>query len=143
LEGPRIGEPFYRDLLVRRVLALDLAHRSEKSRPLFQRLNQVALDLYAGWVREGNRMLPDSHLRATQRLFAVVEWLYHALQEPALSVDDLRQGLRGHIAALGQGSPPVADLIADEIQGDPEVRYLLRGRLGEDGVEVVCGWLEA
>jgi hypothetical protein len=37
----------------------------------------------------------------------------------------------------------IADLIADEIKKDTEVHYLLRRRLGRDGVSTVCSWLQS
>ena len=121
---------------------VDAFRRAFEPPPKLSRKQTLALELYAGWVRDGERKLPDSHLRATQRLFAVVEWLYHALQEREMDAHTLREGLQGHIAALGGGDSSAASLIADEIRGDPEVRYLLRRRLGEKGVEVACRWLQ-
>jgi hypothetical protein len=143
LEEPRIDEPFYRDRLLRRVLALDMAYRTAETRARFRDLNQVALDLYAGWVQDGDRALAESHLKATQRLYAVVEWVYHALQEESIDQDALRADLLSHIAALaqGDGAQMVAGLIADAIERDGEIRYLLRRRLGETGLDMVRQWL--
>jgi hypothetical protein len=141
LDEPSITEPFYRDRTTRRVLALDMAHRSPESRSQYQRLNQVALALYADWI--SGQTLPDSYLKATQRLFSVVEWLFHALQDPGVGVETLRLGLQTHIAALSEGQPAsVEDLIAAEIRRDAEVCYLLRHCLGDDGVSIACSWLE-
>jgi hypothetical protein len=144
LEGPRIDEPFYRDRLLRPVLARNMAYRDEETRAQFQALNRVALDLYAGWVQDGDRALPDSHLKATQRLYAVIEWLYHALQDEAMDEGALQAGLQAHITALARGDAPraVAALIVDALDRDAEVRYLLQSRLGEDGVERAKQWLE-
>jgi hypothetical protein len=143
LEEPRIDEPFYRDRLLRQVLALDMAHRSPESRARFRDLNRVALELYAGWVQDGDRALPESHLKATQRLYAVVEWLYHALHEETVDEDALRAGLLSHVAALARGDDPrvVSALIADALDRDPEVRYLLCRQLGETGIDVAREWL--
>jgi hypothetical protein len=143
LEEPRIDEPFYRDRLLRPVLALDMAHRSEETRTRFADLNRVALDLYAGWVQDGEQALPASHLKATQRLYAVIEWLYHALQEEAMDEHALRAGLQAHIAALAQDDDPdaIARLIVDALDRDAEVRYLLCSRLGEMGMETAKQWL--
>jgi hypothetical protein len=143
LEEPRIDEPFYRDRLLRQVLALDMAHRSTESRTRFRDLNRVALELYAGWVQDGDRALPESHLKATQRLYAVVEWLYHALHEETVDEDALRAGLLSHVAALARGDDPrvVSALIADALDRDPEVRYLLCRQLGETGIDVAREWL--
>jgi hypothetical protein len=143
LEEPRIDEPFYRDRLLRPVLALDLAHRSLDSRTRFRDLNRMALDLYTGWVQDGDRALPASHLKATQRLYAVVEWLYHALHEERVDGDALRAELLSHVAALARDDDPhlVSALIADALDRDPEVRYLLRRRLGETGADMAREWL--
>ena len=142
LESPSIREPFYRDRLIRRVLALDLAHRSQESHACYQGLNQAALGLYEGWIRQG-QALPDSYLKATQRLLSVVEWLFHALQDDDTDEDGLRLGLQEHITILSEGGPAssVAGLIAAEIEQDAELCYLLRHRLGDDGVFTVCNWL--
>ena len=143
LQEPRIDEPFYRDRLLRSVLALDMAYRSVETRSRFRELNRVALDLYAGWVQDGDRALPASHLKATQRLYAVVEWLYHALHEERVDEDALRAGLLAHVAALARGDDPgvVSALIADALDRDPEVRYLLCRRLGEAGTDMARAWL--
>ena len=120
-----------------------MAHRSEETRSRFQELNRVALDLYAGWVQDGDQALPESHLKATQRLYAVVEWFYHALQEETMDEHALRAGLQAHIVALAQGDDPhaVARLIVDALDRDAEVRYLLCSRLGEAGIETAKEWL--
>jgi hypothetical protein len=141
LNGPDIREPFYRDPLMRRILALNMAHESPAQ---FHRLNEIALELYGGWIHNLGVGLPDTPLKATQRLLSIVEWLFHALQEERVDQDALCSGLRGHIDALGANpSLSVADLIADEIRRDAEVCYLLRHRLGDDGVSVACGWMQA
>ena len=103
----------------------------------------MALDLYAGWVQDGDRALPESHLKATQRLYAVVEWLYHALHEETVSEDALRAGLLAHVAALARDDDPrvLSALIADALDRDPEVRYLLCRRLGEAGADTAREWL--
>jgi hypothetical protein len=141
LAGPSIAEPFYRDRFVRRIFALDLAHRSAESRALFQRLNEVALKLYAGWIRDAGPRLPETHLKSTQRLFATVEWLYHALQSPSPTMDALRASFRALVAVLSSGDQAVAALIAAEVRQDDELCYLLRDRLGEGGVDAACRWL--
>jgi hypothetical protein len=145
LNGPSIAEPFYRDLLTRQVLALDLAYGSAQKRSLHLRLNKAALDLYASWVHDIGRKLPDSVLKATQRLLSAVEWLSHALQDGELDDEALRSGLQAHIAVLsrGQQSHDVAALIWDEIQRDAEMRYLVRRRLGAQGLDTVHRWLSS
>jgi hypothetical protein len=145
LAGPGIREPFYCDSLMRRVLALDLAHASRESRALYHRLNRIARDLYETWIHNLGRGLPDTPLKATQRLLSVVEWLFHALQDESVNDDGLRTALQGHVGVLSEGSPSlsVADLIADEIAADAEMRYLLCHRLGDEGVSVACGWLRS
>ena len=141
LNGPDIREPFYRDPLMRRILALNMAHESPAQ---FYHLNEIALELYGGWIHNLGESLPDTPLKATQRLLSIVEWLFHALQGERVDQDALCSGLRGHIGALGANpSLSVADLIADEIRRDTEVCYLLRHRLGDDGVSVACGWMQA
>jgi hypothetical protein len=87
--------------------------------------------------------LPETHLKATQQLLSVVEWLFHALQDANMDEDSLRTALQEHINALSEGGQrsSVADLIADEIERDTELRYLIRHRLGDDGVSTVRGWL--
>jgi len=142
LVGPSIAEPFYRDRFMRRIFVLDLAHRSKESQALFRRLNAVALELYAGWIRDVEPRLPEPHLKSAQRLFAAVEWLYHALQDGHRQVAEIRAGLRALVAVLSQGGRSVAQLIAVEIRRDAEVGYLLRCRLGEQGVDVACRWLQ-
>jgi len=145
LAGPGIREPFYRDSLMRRVLVLDMAHASRESRALYHRLNRIARDLYETWIHNLGRGLPDTPLKATQRLLSVVEWLFHALQDESVDDDGLRTGLQAHVGVLSEGSPSlsVADLIADEIAADAEMRYLLCHRLGDEGVSVACGWLRS
>jgi hypothetical protein len=143
LDGPALREPFYRDRWMRHVLALDMAYRSPESRARYRRLNGMALDLYAGWIQNLGSALPDSQLKSMQRLLSVVEWLYHALQEPDLGADALRAGLHAHVSLLPDGDqePPVGELLAGEIGQDAEVCYLLCHRLGEEGVSTVMGWL--
>ena len=140
LVGPSLAEPFYRDRFVRQVFVLDLAHRSATSRARFQQLNEVALKLYAGWIYDAESKLPDSHLKSVQRLYATVEWLYHALQTLDQAADVL-SNFGALVAVLSQSDPFVADLIAAEIRQDDEVNYLLRCHLGPEGVDVACQWL--
>jgi len=144
LDAPSIKEPFYRDRLMRPILALDMAHWSQESRARYQRLNSIALDLYRSWIHNLGQGLPDTPLKATQHLLSVVEWLFHALQDEGMDEDGLHFGLQEHIVVLSEGSQPgsVADLIADEIRRDAELCYLLRQRLGDDGASIVCGWLQ-
>jgi hypothetical protein len=145
LDGPGIREPFYRDHLMRRVWALDMAHRSRESKALYLRLNKVALDLYEIWIHNLGQDLPDTPLKATQQLLSVVEWLFHALQDEGMDENTLCSRLQQHVRVLSEGSQPlfVADLIANEIRQDAEIRYLLRHRLGDDGVASVCDWLQS
>jgi len=142
LVGPSIAEPFYRDRFMRRVFVLDLAHRSRASRARCRRLNAVALELYAGWIRDVEPRLQETHLRSAQRLFAAVEWLYHALQEKRRPVQEIRAEFQALVAVLAQDDQGAAPLIAAEIRRDAEVRYLLRCRIGEEGVDVACRWLQ-
>jgi hypothetical protein len=144
LSGPDLREPFYRDHLMRRIWALDMAHRSVESRAQYHRLNKIAIALYRNWIHNLGHGLPDTVLKATQRLLSVVEWLFHALQDEDVDEDELRAELQEHIRVLSEPSQPpsVADLIADEIKRDADVRYLLR-RLGDDPVSIVCRWLKA
>ena len=144
LDGPGIREPFYRDHLMRRVWALNIAHGPPESQARYRRLNEVALDLYKNWIHNLGQDLPDTYLKATQRLLSVVEWLFHALQDADMDEHELRAELQQHIGVLSGGgqTPSVADLIADEIKRDADVRYLLRRRLGDDAVSIVCGWLQ-
>ena len=151
LDAPSIKEPFYCDHLMRRILALDMAYGSQESRAQYRRLNKIALDLYGSWIHNLGQGLPDTPLKATQRLLSVVEWLFHALQDEELTPSTgslgrcgLRLGLQEHIRVLSEGSQPpfVADLIAGEIRKDAELCYLLRHRLGDDGVSIVCNWLQ-
>jgi hypothetical protein len=148
LDGPGIREPFYCNRLTWCVWALDMAYGSPERQAQYRRLNQIALDLYKTWIHNLGRGLPDTPLKATQRLLSVVEWLFHALQtegQDKIGDATLRSELEGHIEVLAEGSqrPLVADLIADEIKRDARVCYLLRQRLGADGVSVACGWLQA
>ncbi len=145
LDGPGIREPFYRDHLMRRLWALDMAHRSRESKALYRRLNQVALDLYEIWIHNLGQDLPDTPLKATQQLLSVVEWLFHALQDEDMDEHTFCSRLQQHIRVLSAGSQPrfVADLIANEIKQDAEIRYLLRHRLGDDGVPIVSDWLQS
>jgi hypothetical protein len=142
LVGPSIAEPFYRDRFMRRIFVLDLAHRSEESQARFRWLNAVALELYAGWIRDVEPRLTEPYLKSTQRLFAAVEWLYHALQDGGQPVEEIRAGLTALVAVLSQDGQSAATLIAVEIRRDAEVGYLLRCRLGEQGVDVACRWLQ-
>lgn len=155
LDGPGIREPFYRDHLMRRIWVLDMAYRSQESKALYHRLNKIALDLYTTWIHNLGQDLPDTPLKATQQLLSVVEWLFHALQEESMTENDLRSGLQQHIKVLSQDDQPhlhgtarndtgllVANLIADEIKQDDEVCYLARHRLGDNGVSIICNWLQ-
>jgi len=144
LTGPGIKDPFYHDRVLRRVWALDMAHRSPESRAQHQRLNQCALELYAAWIQNLGQELPDTPLKATQRLLSVVEWLFHALQSQELDERALRSGLEGHVAVLSAGEQTlsVAELIVDEIRQDPEVPYLARQRLGAGGFDTLCSWMK-
>ena len=143
LEGPSIQEPFYRDHVLRRVWALDMAHGSPANRVQYQRFNRLALEMYENWIQDLGRGLPDTPLKATQRLLSVVEWLFHALQDADVDEKQLRASLQAHVKALSAGDQPlsVANLIAEEIRRDAEVDYLLRRRLGEAGVATLCSWL--
>ena len=144
LEGPGIREPFYRDRLLRPIWALDMAHGPQAYQTQYRRLNAIALDLYAGWIHNLGQGLPDTPLKATQRMLSVVEWLFHALQDDALDNAEMRLRLERHIGALsGDGaSSPVAHLIMEEVRQDAEVCYLLRRRLGKDGFSTVSRWLQ-
>lgn len=142
LSGPSIAEPFYRDRFMRRIFVLDLAYRSAASKAYFERLNAAALALYAGWIRDVEPRLTEPHLRSAQRLFAAIEWLYHALQDRRRPVEGIQAEFRALVAVLSQGGPGVAPLIAAELRQDAEIGYLLRCRLGEGGVDLACGWLE-
>jgi class 3 adenylate cyclase len=145
LDGPGIREPFYRNRLIQCVWALDMAYGSPERQARYQQLNKIALDLYTNWIHNLGRGLPDTPLKATQRLLSVVEWLFHALQDEERDDDELRSELHGHVKALSEGGqlPLIADLIGDEIKQDTQVCYLLRQRLGADGVSVACDWLQA
>ena len=147
LDGPGIREPFYRNRLIRSVWALDMAYGPQGHQAQYRRLNKIALDLYKNWIHHLGQGLPDTPLKAAQRLLSVVEWLFHALQsEGPDEIDDneLRSELQGHVKVLSEGSQwlLVAGLIVDEIKQDTEVCYLLRRRLGEDGVSIACSWLQ-
>jgi hypothetical protein len=143
LDKPRIQEPFYRDHVMQRILALRLAYESATSSARYQQLNRFALDLYAGWIQAG---LQDPYQGPTQRLFSVIEWLFHALHVPDVDVVWIRQTLSDYRCILC-GDDAVAcaatDLIVTEIEKDVEVCYLLRHALGEDGVSTVCAWLQS
>jgi hypothetical protein len=143
LEGPSIQEPFYRDHVLRRVWALDMAHGSPANRAQYQRFNRLALEMYENWIQDLGQGLPDTPLKATQRLLSIVEWLFHALQDPHVDEQQLRARLQAYVKVLSAGDQPlaVANLIADEIRRDAEVDYLLRHRLGEGGFATLCGWL--
>jgi hypothetical protein len=124
---------------MRRILALDLAHRSEDDRAIYQELNQLALDLYAAWLHQ----LLDPKLRR----LSFIEWLYHALQDPALSDADLRAAFQQYLRSLGQAigrdhnAPPLTAWIEDQLRADPEIIYLAQHRWGEDGLTTLCSWL--
>ncbi|MFP4394730.1 MAG: hypothetical protein ACLFTI_05650 [Anaerolineales bacterium] len=137
--APSPQTPYYRDQQMRRILALDLAHRSEDDRALYQELNQLALDLYAAWLHR----LPDPKLRR----LSFIEWLYHALQAPALSDADLRAAFQRYLRSLedaGAGdpaNPPVTAWIEEQLQADPEIVYLVQHRWGADGLTTLRSWL--
>lgn len=135
LIGPTIREPFYRDHLVRRVLTVNAFYASDQDAARYRQLNALALDLYADWIRGDD--LADSHLKSAQRLYSVVEWLFHALQGPTMTADELCRALHAHIHFLS-GGEQVARLIADEIRQDDEICYLIRRQFGDAGVEMVC-----
>ncbi len=139
LSAQSLREPFYRDHLIRRILALDVAYRSEASRAQYEQLNCLALDLYARWIREG---LQDRHLGPLQRLLSVVEWLFHALQVETLETHQVREGVQNHIRILGaETRDDVVGLIVEEIRNDVEICYLLNHRLGDEGFLTVQTWL--
>ncbi len=143
LEGPGIREPFYRDRLLRPIWALDMAHGSPARQAQYRRLNALALDLYAGWIHNLGQGLPDTPLKAMQRLLSVIEWLFHALQDKELGDAELGLELERHIGALSKDDgPSLARLIMEEVQQDAEVHYLLRRRLGQDGLSTVRRWLQ-
>lgn len=144
LSKPCIREPFYRDHLMRRILALDMAH-SSKDRALYRRLNRIAVELYESWIHNLGQGLPDTPLKATQRLLSVAEWLFHALQDEAIDEQRLEDEFQNHAQAVSveSASLPVTDLIMHEIAQDPETCYLLRHRLGDDGISKAYSWLKA
>lgn len=137
--APSPQTPYYRDQQMRRLLALDLAHRSEDDRAIYQALNQLALNLYAAWLHQ----LPNPKLRR----LSFIEWLYHALQDPALSEADLRAAFQHYLRSLAQAigrdhnDPPLTAWIEDQLQADPEIIYLAQHRWGEDGLTTLCSWL--
>lgn len=137
--APSPQTPYYRDQQMRRILALDLAHRSEDDRALYQTLNQLALDLYAAWLHQ----LPDPKLRR----LSFIEWLYHALQTPTLSDVDLRTAFQRYLQSLEQAgagdsghSPPTAWIEA-QLRADTEIVYLAQHRWGDDGLTLLRSWL--
>jgi|GEM_PF-4748008 len=134
--GPTIQEPFYRDHLMRRVLAIAMASTSDECAAYYRRLNMLALNLYAGWIRGED--LIDSHLKSTQRLYSLLEWLFHALQTWAMPIDELCRTLRGHIQSLSGNGDDIAPLIADQIRRDDEICYLIRRQFGDAGLNIVC-----
>ncbi len=137
--APSPQTPYYRDQQMRRILALDLAHRSEDDRALYQTLNQLALDLYAAWLHQ----LPDSKLRR----LSFIEWLYHALQAPALSDVDLRTACQRYLQSLEQagagdpGNPSPTAWIEAQLRADTEIVYLAQHRWGNDGLTLLRSWL--
>ncbi len=145
LNGPGIREPFYRNWLIRRVWALNMAYGSQERQAQYRRLNEIALDLYKNWIHNLGQGLPDTPLKETQRLLSVVEWLFHALERDEIDENELRAELQGHVRVLSEANQLflIADLIAAEITQDTELCYLLRQRWGDDGVSIVCGWLHA
>ena len=145
LEGPSIRSPFYRNRSIRSIWALDMAYRSLEGGARYQRLNKVALGLYRSWIHNLGQGLPDTPLKAMQRMLSVVEWLFHALQDSDVDKERLRSQLQAHVVVLSGDNqlPLIAGLIADEIEKDTEVHYLLRRRLGRDGVSTVCSWLRS
>ncbi len=88
--------------------------------------------------------MPGTPLEASQRLWSVGEWLFHALQDENIDEDNVRSGLQEHIDILSEDnqSPFIADLIADAVRSDNEICYLLRQRLHGDGVDVICNWMK-
>lgn len=142
LSGPTIQDPFFRDHVTRRVLAVDMAFGGESDPARYQRLNKIALDMYGGWILDVGQALPGSHLKSLQRLLSVVEWLFHALQAQEIDEQALSDGLQRYIQSLSQAGQPlsVADLIVDHIQQDAEVCYLIRHRLGEGGIQIIYNW---
>ena len=132
-------EPFYRDVLMRRIVALDMMYLSASSREQYRTLNHLALELYESWIHQQG-VFEDSLLEPTLRFLSVVEWLYHALQEDALRHDgQLRTGLQADLQALA--SPSAVDLFMQEIQKDSEITYLLKSRLGDECMAIVYAWL--
>lgn len=140
LAPPSLREPFFRDLLTRRVLTNEMAGRSAASRAQYARLNQHARALYAGWIAQG---LQDPHLGPSQRLLAIVEWLYHTLLGDDVAPAQLQAGLQAHLAVVcaAPDSGYVRDLIGEEIRQDAELGYLLRRHLGPEGVALACEWV--
>jgi hypothetical protein len=145
LEGPSIRSPFYRNRPIRSIWAHDMAYGSVENSARYQRLNKIALGLYRSWIHNLGQGLPDTPLKAMQRMLSVVEWLFHALQDGDVQDEKLRSELQGHVVALSEEDqlPLIAGLIADEIENDAELGYLLRRRLGQDGVPTVCSWLRS
>jgi hypothetical protein len=145
LEGPSIRSPFYRNRSIHSIWALDMAYTSPESGARYQRLNKIALALYRSWIHNLGQGLPDTPLKAMQRMLSVVEWLFHALQDSDMDDDRLRSELHAHVVVLSEDDqlPLIAGLIADEIKEDTEVHYLLQRRLGRDGVSTVCSWLQS
>jgi hypothetical protein len=141
LEGPSIQEPFYRDRLTRRVLALNMRYASAESQMQHQRLNEIALDLYRGWIHSVGTDL----FKSAQRLFSIVEWLFHALQDERIDEHTLRAELLAHVQKLSGGGQPfsIRELVLKEIERDIEVRYLLRRRLGIQDISTIDGWLQS
>jgi len=140
LEKPTIQEPFYRDHVMRRIMALDMSHGQDAFRTKCLQLNRLALDLYEGWIQQG---LQDSYRGPIQRLLSVIEWLFHALQDETIDSALLRTKTQTHIQIVCEnpGTDDIVDLLVDEIKKDAEIRYLLRHRLGENGVDMMCDWL--
>jgi energy-coupling factor transporter ATP-binding protein EcfA2 len=141
LEGASIQEPFYRDRLTRRVLALNMRYASAESQMQHQRLNEIALDLYRGWIHSVGTDL----FQSAQRLFSIVEWLFHALQDERIDEHTLRAELWAHVQKLSGGGQPfsIRELVLKEIERDIEVRYLLRRRLGIQDISTIDGWLQS
>ncbi len=57
-------------------------------------------------------------------------------------MEEIRTEFQALVAVLSQAGQDAAQLIAAEIQRDAELAYLLRCRLGEEGVDVAYRWLQ-
>ena len=122
-----------------------MAYGSQVDQVQYRRLNEIALNLYNNWIHNLGSGLPNTPLKETQRLLSVVEWLFHALQGDGIDENELRSELQEHARVLSESNqlPLIAHLIADEIAHDTEVCYLLRQRLGDDGISIVRDWMQS